>query len=147
MTVCGRCNRNKTRKILDFQIDGRKSRAAILFAGFAAKTAILFAGAVFSDSKASFPRRKSRAAIWFAGFAAKTAILFAGRVAESGAGSGHFERCSPLERWLFGYATAMLFAKCVIPVDRELLNRKPRVLNSDRKMPGTWSARRKDHLV
>jgi hypothetical protein len=51
-----------------------------LFAGFAAKTAILFAGAVFSDSKASFPRRKSRAVIWFAGFAAKTAILFAGAV-------------------------------------------------------------------
>ena len=41
-------------------------------------------------------------------------------------GFGHFERCSPLERWLLGYATATLFAKCVIPVDRELLNRKPR---------------------
>jgi hypothetical protein len=69
-------------------------------------------------------------------------------------GLGHFERCSPLERWLFGYARARLLAKCVIPVDKELLNRKPRVLNSeckmprprvlnsDRKMPGTWSARR-----
>jgi hypothetical protein len=54
-----------------------------LFAAFAAKTAILFAGAVFSSSKASFPRLKLRTAILFAGFAAKTAILFAGALVSS----------------------------------------------------------------
>jgi hypothetical protein len=50
---------------------------------FCGKAAILFAGAVFSSSKASFSEAKSRAAILFAGFATKAAILFASFAAKA----------------------------------------------------------------